>query len=84
MEAVLSLQPTIPPKRFDIFPLTGGCSEGLDALLFSLDFSFNTIIIKIKTLQEGIPRTRPTLTGGCSEGLDTLVQILFQHHHSKK
>ena len=25
----------IPPKRFDIFPaLTGGCSEGLDALRF--------------------------------------------------
>ena len=30
-EEVLSLQPMIPPKRFDIFPLTGGCSEGLDA-----------------------------------------------------
>ena len=26
----LVLQPMIPPnKRFDIFPLTGGCSEGL-------------------------------------------------------
>ena len=26
------LQPLIPPKCFDIFsPLTGGCSEGLDA-----------------------------------------------------
>ena len=24
----------IPPKRFDIFPLTGGCSEGLDAFRF--------------------------------------------------
>ena len=24
----LSLQPMIPPKRFDIFPLTRGCSEG--------------------------------------------------------
>ena len=24
----------IPPKRFDIFPLTGGCSEGLDASRF--------------------------------------------------
>ena len=21
----------IPPKRFDIFPLTGGCSEGLES-----------------------------------------------------
>ena len=30
---VLSLQPMIPPKRFDIFSLTG-CSEGLDALRF--------------------------------------------------
>ena len=29
-EEVLYLQPIIPPKRFDIFSLTGGCSEGLD------------------------------------------------------
>ena len=27
----------IPPKRFDIFLLTGECSEGLDAFRFSLD-----------------------------------------------
>ena len=28
-------KPLIPPKRFDIFsPLTGGCSEGLDAFGF--------------------------------------------------
>ena len=34
-EEVLSLQPMIPPKRFDIFfLLTGGCSEGLDAFSF--------------------------------------------------
>ena len=33
-EEVLYLQPMIPPKRFDIFPLTGGCSEGLDAFRF--------------------------------------------------
>ena len=35
-EEVWSLQPImIPPKRFDIFfPLTGGCSEGLDAFIF--------------------------------------------------
>ena len=31
----LSLQPMIPPQRFDIPPpLTGGCSEGLDAFRF--------------------------------------------------
>ena len=24
----------IPPKRFDIFPLTGECSEGLDVFRF--------------------------------------------------
>ena len=30
-EEVLYVKPMIPPKRFDIFPLTGGCSEGLDA-----------------------------------------------------
>ena len=34
-EEVLHLQPMIPPKRFDLFsPLTGGCSEGLDAFRF--------------------------------------------------
>ena len=33
-EEVLSLQPMIPPKRFDVFPLTGGCSEGLGAFRF--------------------------------------------------
>ena len=39
-EVVLSLEPTIPPKRFDIPPpLTGGCSEGLDA---RSDFSWKT------------------------------------------
>ena len=35
MKRLLPLQPMIPPKRFDIFlPLTGGCSEGLDAFRF--------------------------------------------------
>ena len=34
-EEVLYLQLTIPPKRFDILPLTGGCSEGLDAVTTS-------------------------------------------------
>ena len=38
MKRFLSLQPMIPPKRFDIFPLTGGCSEGLDAFRFSLKY----------------------------------------------
>ena len=33
-EEVLFLQPLIPPKRFDFFPPTGGCSEGLDAFRF--------------------------------------------------
>ena len=36
-EEVLYLQPMIPPtKRFDMFPLTGGCSEGLGAFRFFL------------------------------------------------
>ena len=36
MKRFLNLQPMIPPKRFDIFsPLTGGCSEDLDAFRFS-------------------------------------------------
>ena len=34
-EEILYLQLLIPPKRFDIFfPITGGCSEGLDVLRF--------------------------------------------------
>ena len=35
-EEDLYLQPMTPPnnKCFDIFPLTGGCSEGLDAFKF--------------------------------------------------
>ena len=33
-EEVLYLQPMIPPKPFDIFPLTEGCSEVLDAFRF--------------------------------------------------
>ena len=33
-EGVLFLQPMIPPTRFDFFPLTGGCSEGLGAFRF--------------------------------------------------
>ena len=34
-EEVLYFQPMVPPKRFDIFsPLTGGCSDGLDAFRF--------------------------------------------------
>ena len=28
------MQPMIPPKRFDIFPLTGGCSDGSGAFRF--------------------------------------------------
>ena len=38
-EEVLSLQPMIPPKRFDVlFPCLGLCTEGLDAfrLFFKL------------------------------------------------
>ena len=39
-EEVLYLQPTIPPKRFDIFSpwLTGGCSEGLGAFRFFIKY----------------------------------------------
>ena len=33
-EEVLYFQLLIPPKRFDIFPQTGGCSEGLGAFRF--------------------------------------------------
>ena len=35
------LQPMIPPKRFDISPLTGGCSEGLDVFRFFFKIRLN-------------------------------------------
>ena len=37
----------IPPKRFDMFPLTGGCPEGLDAFIF---FFKNKIVVKPKVI----------------------------------
>ena len=38
-----NLQPMIPPKHFDIFsPLTGRCSEGLDASRFFFKNKRNT------------------------------------------
>ena len=40
-EEVLSSQPMIPPKRFDLFPpLAGGCSEGLDAFRFFFKYFY--------------------------------------------
>ena len=43
-EEVLSLQPVIPPKRFDIFfPLTGGCSKGLHAFRFFFEDRYSLI-----------------------------------------
>ena len=45
----LALQPMIPPKRFDIFfPLTGGCSAGLDAFRFSFKH-YPTLIILLRS-----------------------------------
>ena len=43
-EGVLSLQPTIPHKRFDIFPLTGGFSEGLDVFRFFFKAALHIIV----------------------------------------
>ena len=40
-EEVLSSQPMMPPKRFGISPpLTGGCSEGLDAFRFFFKYKY--------------------------------------------
>ena len=38
----------IPPKRFDTFPLTGGCSGGLDAfrLFFEIFRSLYTVLVR--------------------------------------
>ena len=34
----------IPPRRFNIFPLTEGCSEGLDVFIFFLRCILNVVI----------------------------------------
>ena len=61
-EEVLSLQPIIPPKRFDIFPpLTGGCPEGLiDAFRF---FFCGVIMMIYRSI---ILRTTIRVDRGCS------------------
>ena len=41
LRGALYLQPMIPPKRFDISPLTGGCSEGLDVFRFLFKIRLN-------------------------------------------
>ena len=46
-EEILYLQPMIPPKRFDIFPLTGGRSEGLDAFRFSFEQQSESIEVAL-------------------------------------
>ena len=50
-EEVLSLRPTgmIQPKRFDIFPLTGGCSEGLAAFRFFFKNKNIVVLIVLHT-----------------------------------
>ena len=64
---VLYLQPMIPPKRFVIFPLTGGCSEGLDVFIFFF---------------EQLPRVRrhgaSSPQGSSSNGC-----CLFRYHHGQ-
>ena len=64
-EEVLYLQPTIPPKRFDIFPPDwgAGCSEGLGAfsfffklysmILYCTNFSRLLIDVSVKKLDLG-------------------------------
>ena len=40
----MSLQPMILPERFDMFfPLTGGCSEGLDAFRYFFKHTASTV-----------------------------------------
>ena len=54
-EDVLSLQPMIPPKRFDIFSPCVGCSEGLDAFRFSLNsrtiLTFTTTLLMVSRVK---------------------------------
>ena len=54
----INLQPIIPPKRFDIFPLTGGCSEGLGS---------RCVLIFLKNKQLGVGGVSKRLDGikGC-------------------
>ena len=84
----------IPPKRFDIFfSLTGGCSEGLDALIFSLkqvgpdklvsgetrsDFSSNTRLrVVSRKIRTRLDRTRLDLLSIPQSGVAKTKKKLF-------
>ena len=46
-EEVLSLQPMIPPKCFDVFPSAVGCSQGPQVRSeFSLNYVFENTVLK--------------------------------------
>ena len=47
----------IPPKRFGIFPLIEGCSEGLDAFRFSLKEIAAAITKEVRALDHDSPQT---------------------------
>ena len=60
-----SLQPVIPPKRFDIFPLTGGCSEVLDAFRFFFKIHPSNIdfhALLMNNFKHRVMRIEPTTT----------------------
>ena len=61
----------IPPKRFDIFPLTGGCSEGLDAFRF--------LFKKLVLLFERKIRTRLDLLSIPQSGGKTVKTFRWDH-----
>ena len=52
----------VPPKRFDIFPPTGGCSEGLDALRF---FFINNSLRRFSCVEIFLKKGRRQLLGNC-------------------
>ena len=76
-EEALSLQPMIPPKRFDIFfPLTGGCLEGLD----EFRFFFKQYTRQTPTYQPCAPDQLPDTWYENSICLQVQVVCICSHH----
>ena len=75
----------IPPKRFDISPLTEGCSEGLDAFRFF--FKYKCITFKYGSrFVDFLHLTYPLVANGmASERIAAYMAlragIIGQHRH---
>ena len=80
-EEVLFLQPMIPSNGLDISPLTGGCSEGLDVLLWDLRVEYPGTWLQ--RLWPADVRTAELARRWCSCRMGTLVDAECAHAANK-